>query len=191
MEAKKAVTDGSSPINKLPPSIACKKLPISVQARRKLLLKGINSEWRLQWEKSPRCTKYDSLRDSFPFSNHQEIANGLTHAQYSILTQIKSGHIPLNIRLARMKKIASSQCEKCWTRDDDKIPETICYFLFECPEYNGPRSQLDAEMGQDSRSLGTLLALKEGTKSLLKYIGRTKRLQVTFGNVIPRLLRAS
>jgi len=48
MEAKKTVTDGSSPINKLPPSIVCKKLPISVKARRKLLLKGINSEWRLQ-----------------------------------------------------------------------------------------------------------------------------------------------
>ena len=90
-----------------------------------------------------------------------------------------------------MKKIASSQCEKCWTRDDDEIPETICHFLFECPEYNGPRSQLNAEMGQDSRSLGTLLASKEGTKSLLKYIGHTKRLQVTFGNVIPHLLKAS
>jgi len=125
------VTDSSSPINGLPPSIAHKKLLISVKARRKLLLKGINSEWRLQWEKSPRHTKYDALRDSFPFSDHQEIANRLTRAQYSILTQTKSGHIPLNIRLAHMKKIASSQCEKCWTRDDNEIPETICHFLFE------------------------------------------------------------
>jgi len=109
----------------------------------------------------------------------------LTRAQYSVLIQIKSGHIALNAPLYRMKKVENPRCENCWTRHGDAIPETVRHFLFECPEYNAARAQLDTQMGRDSRSLGALLASEKGTRSLLKYIGCTKRLRAIFGNVTP------
>jgi hypothetical protein len=181
-EAKKAALEGSSPREKLPPALR-HRLPANVDAIRSSQLDMLRDEWKDQWRKSPRKGRMDAIDDSFPFDRHRKISEALTRAQASLLTQLRTRHIPLNMYLHKIGKSPTDRCDACWRRHQCETRETIQHFLFECPEYNLERSRLQHELGRDSRDLRSILKDKKKTRELLHYIGRTRRLHSTLGNL--------
>lgn len=62
--------------------------------------------------------------------------------------------------------------------------ETVRHFLFECPEYSWERAELDHKLGRDSRDMRMLMSSMKHIKALMAFIGQTRRLRTTPGDVI-------
>lgn len=145
----------------------------------------LTEEWRSQWEKSPRRNRMMSIDKSFPFDNHRKLINTLTRAQGSLLTQIRTRHIALNVYLHKIKKIELPNCGACWQRSNENNPETLTHYLFECPEHAAARCTMDTALGLRSKDLECILSSGKTVKILPNYVNRTGRLKTTFGDVFP------
>ena len=74
-------------------------------------------------------TRIDS---SFPLKSFYKISAMLSHSQFSLVTQIRTGHLPLMKFLYRIKRADSPNCLNCTS---PPAKETVHHFLFECPTY--------------------------------------------------------
>jgi hypothetical protein len=95
---------------------------------------------------------------------------------------MRTGHVPLNTILHRIKRADSPDCPHC----QQGIKETIFHFLLACPHYAGPRRTLQAELDHTAQTIPSLLGTRTGIVHLLIYISNTKRLKSTFGEVRPK-----
>ena len=92
------------------------------------------------------------------------------------MMQLRTGHIPLNFYLRRIRKIDSAMCLKC-----NEIPgvlqvnESISHFLFDCRAYDEARRDLIAKIGRSSLSLSKIMKNTDKMKALVTYINRTGR----------------
>ncbi|KAG2046294.1 hypothetical protein BDR06DRAFT_899460, partial [Suillus hirtellus] len=91
-----------------------------------------------------------------------------------------TGHIPLNKHLHRISKAPSPLCPSCRERD-----ESVHHYLLACPTYTRQRSAMRAELGPKAHQLKNLLNDNKCTKSLFKFIARTRHLLSSFGDVTP------
>src|SRR6266700_5726302 len=93
----------------------------------------INAMWLEQWQSSPRRPRMERLDKSFPYKKFRKTQNEFTRAKSSLLLQLRTGHIPLNAHLFRLKCIDTDKCQACNDRQGE-IPakETITQYLFEC-----------------------------------------------------------
>src|SRR6267143_1952171 len=123
----------------------------------------------------------ERLDKSFPYKKFRKTQNEFMRAQSSLLLQLRTGHIPLNAHLFRLKCIDTDKCQACNDRQGE-IPakETITHYLFECPAYSNERHDLDRALGRHSRDLESIMASKKRTRELLRFVGRTKRLKKPF-----------
>ena len=181
-EAKKAAQGDSSPLHRLP-LILRKELPRSIVAVKQKQHKDLISRWKDMWLGSPRQPKLSRLDPHFLYSRYAKIQSELSRCQVSLLTQIRTGHIPLNLYLHRIKKVDSSDCTTCQDRGQT-TKETLTHFLFECEAYNREQHELDCEMRRDSRDLSALLGLAKGVKVLIDYIDKTGRLRQSKGEYL-------
>lgn len=108
----------------------------------------------------------------------------LSRAQSSLLFQLRTGHIPLNSYLHRIKKSITRHCASCWEAGRGSIVETVIHYLFECQTYAGERYDMDRALGRQSRDLKGILASLDKIKELLKYVGKTGRFRMTLGDAI-------
>ena len=173
-EAKKAAQGESSPPHTLPPVLR-EELPRSVAAVKQKYHDDLKKRWNSMWLGSPRQPKLSRIDPNFTYSRYTKIQSDLSRHQASLLTQVRTGHIPLNFYLHRIKKSDTSDCNACQTRGLS-TKETITHFLFECGEYNKERHELDREMRRDSRDLSALMSSEKGVKALVSYIVKTGRL---------------
>ena len=180
-EAKRAAQGESSPAKELPSFLRRKPLLLSVSATCQLLKKKTKQRWRGEWNSSPRFTRTKQIDNSLPSDNYLHIINQLRHNQASILTQLRTGHIPLNTILHRIKRLDTPDCPHC--RHGTR--ETILHYLLECPHYAGARRQLHTRIGRISPVIPYLLGNRKGIPHLLRYVSNTNRLKATFGEVHP------
>src|SRR5437016_1657502 len=161
-----------------------KPLPYTATAEKQAYLAEINAMWAEQWESSPRRARMERIDKSFPFKNFRKLQNKLTRSQSSLLLQIRSGHIPLNVHLFKLNCTDTDKCQACINRQGTTpAKETITHFLFDCPAYSYERYDLERALGRHSRDLESILASKKRTRELLRFISRTKRLKRPFGNL--------
>ncbi|KAF8966739.1 hypothetical protein BDZ97DRAFT_1657193, partial [Flammula alnicola] len=132
---------------------------------------------------SPRRARMEQIDQEFPFNKFRKIQSTLTRSQSSLLMQLRSGHIPLNAHLFRLKRVATDKCQACITRQGTPAVETVPHYLFECPAYGEERHDLDQTLGRHSRDLAAIMSNRKGIQEILKYVSRTKRLKETFGDV--------
>jgi len=181
--AKQAALGQSSPPQELPP-ILRQPLPLSTTAEKQAYVKELDSMWQEQWQDSPRRPRMELIDKSFPFNKFRKMQNDLTRAQSSLLLQLRSGHIPLNAHLFKLNCSDTDKCLACITRRGvTPAKETVTHFLFNCPAYRYERHELDRALGRLNRNLEAILDNRKLTQELLRYIGRTKRLKRTFGNL--------
>ena len=159
----------------------------SVKALKEDYLKVLTLDTATRWSESKRKAKFEAnIDNSYPFDKFRQISSKLTRAKASILIQIRTGHVPLNAYLFRFKKHHTSRCNACYLTTRRHRDKTVKHFLFECPEYKWERADMDRTLGHNSRDLQILLSEEKNVKALLKYIGKTKRLKITQGEVPPQ-----
>jgi hypothetical protein len=104
-------------------------LPISVSAAKQKFQANLNRRWLKLWA-------------DFPFNKFRKKLFKLSRNQSSLMMQLRTGHIPLNVHLRRIGKVESDRCQKC-----NDIPgvlqakETIGHFLFDCQAHDAALNQ--------------------------------------------------
>jgi len=179
--AKDAATGESSDTKKLPAFLRHKPLLVSVSATRQLLKKEMKNRWNTEWQASPRYANAKNIDGSLPSDDYLHIVDQLRRNQASLLIQLRTGHIPLNVVLHRIKRSETPDCPHC----KNGIRETIHHYLLTCPHYETARRQLRVKLPRDSTSIPYLLSARNRIPHLLRYIGNTNCLKETFGEVHP------
>lgn len=179
--AKDAATGVTSETKKLPAFLRHKPLPVSVSSTRQLLKKRMKNKWKTEWNASPRHANAKAIDESTPSDNYLHIIDQLHRNQASLLIQLRTGHIPLNVVLHRIKRSETPDCPHCKNR----IRETAHHLLLRCPHYANARRSLREALPRDSSSIPFLLNARNGIPHLLRYISNTNRLKATFGEVRP------
>ena len=123
----------------------------------------------------------NTIDGNLPSDNYLHIINQLRRNQASLLTQLRTGHIPLNVILHWIKRSETSDCPHC----RNGIRETVHHFLLTCPHYVNARRLLREALTCDSSSIPFLLSARNGIPHLLRYVSDTNRLKATFGEVHP------
>lgn len=179
--AKEAASGQSSESKNLPAFLRRKPLPVSVSATRQLLKKKMKNEWKTDWTSSPRYANAKAIDDSLPSDDFLHIINQLQRNQASILIQFRTGHIPLNVILHRIKRSDTPDCPHC----KNGIRETIHHYLLTCPHYANARNLLRAKLKREASSIPFLIGARNGIPHFLHYVSNTNRLKATFGEVRP------
>lgn len=176
-QAKDAATGNSSPTNRLPQVLRRKPLPFSKSALKQEHQAKLKSLWEAEWSKSPRYAKFASLDKKLLSGSFRKLAKTLTRPQTSIIMQLRTGHIPLNGYLHRIRKAESPDCPHC-----PGIAETVQHYLLECNAYERPRHALRRTLGRTANDLSTLLC--DRVRETLKYVHHTKRFKNIYGEVL-------
>ena len=181
--AKDAASGQTSKTKDLPPFLRRKPLPVSISATKQLLKKKMKARWQIEWKTSKRYADANSVDATLPSDNFLHIIDQLRRNQASLLTQLRTGHIPLNTILHRIKRAESAECPHC----KKGIRETIHHYLLTCPRYAAARRLLlQAKLKRDSSSIPFLIGSRIAIPRLLRYISATKRFSTTFGEVRPK-----
>ena len=87
----------------------------------------------------------------------------------SILTQLRSGHVTLQLLLRKIKAEESALCPHC------SAPESVSHFLLYCSKYTDQRQSLHFKTGIAASSMPWLLNDAKVVPHTLRYIADTKR----------------
>jgi ribonuclease HI len=180
-QAKLAAQGKSSPPSKLPPFLRRKPLPTSISATRQTLKKRLKQKWKDEWSNSPRHNRLHAIDSSLPSDDYLHIIGQLKRNQASLLIQFRTGHIPLNVVLHRIKKADSPHCPHC----GGNFKESIFHFLLACPHYATARRALQAKLGRKASEITFLIGKRAGIPHFIRFVSATKRLSATFGEVRP------
>ncbi|KAJ3784018.1 hypothetical protein GGU10DRAFT_402979, partial [Lentinula aff. detonsa] len=94
------------------------------------------------------------------------------------LTQLRTGHIPLQGHLHKIKKTDSPTCPCC-----KQHPKTTFHYLFQCRAHRRPREILRQKVGRKNWNVGALLTEKNTLRHLFAYVDDTKRFYHILGNL--------
>ena len=111
-EAKLAAQGSSSEARFLPPLLH-KKLPLSISALRQKNSKKLKKRWQRRWKSSERENSLRSIDNSVPSKKYLHLIRDLDKQQASILFQLHSGHVGLDLHLFHIHKAESPACPLC------------------------------------------------------------------------------
>jgi hypothetical protein len=172
-EAKLAAQGSNSDTKLLPPYLRRRLLtnPSAVKQAHKEKLKRT---WTKQWRESERGKRMRQLDESAPSSkflkliSHKEVGRKTA----SIISQLRTAHVPLNAYLHKIGKIPSSHCPACNNPKEDPV-----HFLLACPAYAHERWALTRSLRKLKKSptLKSLLGDPICAAPLAKFISVTHR----------------
>jgi hypothetical protein len=138
-EAKKAAKGQSSPPPTLP-RLLRQKLKISTAALKQVHNKEVKTRWKNKWAKSLRGKRDHQIDNSSPSAQFIEAISNpkLPRQAASLISQLRTTHIPLNSYLHRFKRVDSTRCPACGA-----MAETVQHFLLYCPGYAHERWVLE------------------------------------------------
>lgn len=181
VEAKKAVTAGSSADKDLPVLFRSRKpLPLSKSAIKQAYAARLKVRNSALLTKSPRYASITRIDDTTPSDKYQKLVRRLTRPQASIIAQLRMGHAPLNKHLHRIKSVGSPICSACEMGD-----ETVMHYLIQCPAHEWQRRPMITEFGIDAKSISFILSDQKALKYTLRYIHDTGRFKTAFGPLAP------
>lgn len=96
------------------PPILRKRLPYSASAVKEEFAEAQKVSWIKMWTASPRFARFQHVDTAFPFNKYRKTVIALSRAQSSLLFQLRTGHIPLNSYLHRIKKSVTRRYASCW-----------------------------------------------------------------------------
>ena len=114
-----------------PPLLCEDPLPCSIPALRHTNLTKLCRKWKRRWRKSPRYRFASHIDTSLPSNTYLKLINDLNRSQSAILTQLRTGHSPLNQHLFRIHHSETPVCQHC----RGITPETVIHYLLQCPHY--------------------------------------------------------
>ena len=167
-EVKKASAGLSSRAEDLP-LLLHSKLPTSIAALKATRKRNDTTEWIKLWAHSPHKPRLARLDPSLPSQSTFRALSTLTRPSASILVQLQTGDVVLNMFLKKIKAHDSALCAHCG------VGETVAHFLFFCKRYVAQRLRLKKKVGQFSNSTKALLSTSRNFKHTLQYIASTNR----------------
>jgi stalled ribosome alternative rescue factor ArfA len=130
-EAKKAAKGSSSRKSSLPKYLQTRSLPANATAVKGHYHRTLAEKWEETWKKSPRYLKLSRIDPSPGMRDYQKILAEISRSQQCLLTQFRTGHVPLNSYLHRIRKAETDVCMEC-----GEDTESIHHFVFECRAHN-------------------------------------------------------
>ena len=139
---------------KLPNFLNRKQLPISISATRQTLKKDLKARWAAKWTTSPQSPRIDAFEGSILSGDYLHIIDQLRRNQASLLTQLRTVHMPINKILHRIKHADTPYCPHCTTNTIETLPHLTLY----CPHYTRARRlYLQTRIPRDDFNLQYLL----------------------------------
>ncbi|KAJ3572025.1 hypothetical protein NP233_g3370 [Leucocoprinus birnbaumii] len=183
-EAAKQAAEGESSQRQDLPAIIRNPLRSSKSALRQAKTEETKRSWKEEWQKSPRFERMNSVDPNHPYNRFREWRDDLDRNQGSILVQLRSGHLPINVYLKRIGKRQDDKCDWCQENLGREIPETVNHFVLDCPAYANERHILARRIGRDNMcELQRIMTTEEGTRELLNFLDATRRFRNTLGRV--------
>lgn len=179
-EAKKAAAGRSSPKRRLPSQLH-KPLPKSRTSVVRIFRDKLNAQHNEAWKKSPRYAKFSAIdaSDATTASRaYLKLSRYLPRKLLAVLTQLRTGHIPLQRHLHRIKKTDSDTCPCC-----KRHPETVFHYLMECPAHSTSRARLRRKLAADRWNVRALMTKPELLKHLFQFVDDTKRFHHIMGDL--------
>ena len=171
--AKRAITDGSSERTKLP-KLLTSPLPHSKSATKQAFRTKIQHENQQQWTKSKRYQRMKLTDPKSPSPTYIKLISQLPRKTASLITQLRTGHVPLNKYLHRIGRAQSPTCQAC--RMDI---ESTHHYILQCPAYEEHRHKLRFETGGYTLDIRRLMTKPKPLAALIKFIARTHRFDNT------------
>jgi ribonuclease HI len=168
--AKRASAGDTSNNSDLPPLLR-HTLPLSTAALKMHFKKSIATRWAERWATSPRFMKMSRIDATLPSHRTLRLFSKLSRRAASILIQLRSGHIALNVYLKKIKAMSTPLCLQCGS------PETVAHFLLHCHRFVAQRRLLRQKAGRAANSLPQLLSNPKIIPHTLRYIAQTRRLK--------------
>ena len=96
----------------------------------------LKARWKSEWDASARAEKFKPLNLISPSNKYIKLisADRLSRNDTSCIFQLRTGHVPLNAYLERIKKAEKPNCPAC-----SHTRENVQHFLFNCPSYGYER----------------------------------------------------
>ena len=171
-EAKLAAKGKSSDRGALP-ILFRSPLPKNAAALKQHFYERLKLKWKVRWRKSPQHNRLSRHDPQFPPSTFYKTRDKLSCREASLLTQIRTGHIPLKSYLHRIKRADTPFCEHCL--EDDNMEETLYHYLFECSGFAKERAVMARHIGRGSNDFKHILSNTRNTTHLIEYVTATKR----------------
>jgi ribonuclease HI len=172
-EARRAATEGSSPSCKLPAPLR-KTLPRSKSAARQQYHHEVKLAAVKVWSSSPRFDRMALVDPDLAHTKFAKLTRSISRNQASLLFQLRSGHVPLNTYLNRIRKVDSLICPSC-----QLYREMVMHYIMRCETHSVARQIMFNAAGRDARNLGKLLSMLELLPHLFRYIRSTGRLRLS------------
>jgi hypothetical protein len=166
-EAWKVAMEGSSPSCKLPAPLQ-KTLPRSKSATRQQYHHEVKLAAVEVWSSSPRFNRMALVDPDLSHTKFAKLTRSISRNQASMLFQLRSGHVPLNTYLSRIKKVNSPICPSC-----QLYRETVMHYIMRCETHFDARQIMFNTAGRDARDLGNMLSTLELLPHLFHYIRST------------------
>ena len=178
-EAKRAARGESSEEQDLPRATRG-QLPFSRSAARQRFNEGLKERWKKTLELSKRWPKLHQIDAMAPSNRFRKIARLLPRRHTSILTQLRTGHVPLQRHLHHIRpdEFENPNCPAC-----GQCEETVSHFLLQYQNYADSRHRLEQAVGRASRDLPKLLSNPKMFKHLFVFINETQRFREMFGDL--------
>jgi len=166
--ARAAAEGARSPLPELPWLLHC-RLPTSVAAIKANRKWKLIPAWAAKWKQLPRHAKMSCVDPSLPSHKAYRTLTDQPRRDTSILMQLWSGHISLNMFLNKIRAFNSALCPHCAS------PESVSHFLLHCHRYTSQRRRLRYKVGAAATYVLWLLSEAEVIPHMLHYIADTRR----------------
>ena len=147
-EAWATTADNTNLVADLPSFLSSAPLPISSLASKQKYMQELKVWWKDSWACSPRFPKLSKINPTMPSNKFQKLIAGLGRAQASLVTQMRTRHIPLNAYLHRINKIDTPLCPSC-----SLDSESVHHFLFDCQVWRAEHWCMGKALGCKAKSL--------------------------------------
>ena len=160
-ELAKEAANGSAIARVYLPQLLKMPVPVSASAIRQAFHGKLKNKWVDTLEESERRRRMGEIDEDFPYNKFRKpsYTSTLSRNQASLMTQIRSSHVPLNSYLNKINRSDTYLCQACLEEDDLHCRETVKHFLFKCPAYRQEREELVGTIGRSHLSTDRMLAL--------------------------------
>jgi hypothetical protein len=134
--------------------------------------KWVARDWGESWSASRVGTRFEDFNKTPPSQRMLRWYEDMHRGQCSIITQMHTGHVGLNVYLTRFGVVDSDLCQTCCE------PETVNHFLLMCHRFMQQRDILWRallEDGWQQLAKKYLLGKSKNKSVLLVYVAATGR----------------
>lgn len=168
--ANEATSTGSSEPQHLPKLLKT-KLPISKSAAEQHFLDKIRKRAQRDWLNSRRYSRMKATDPAAPSNSFLKLIEMIPRRQASVLTQLRTGHVPLAKHLHRINRCDSPICPACLSSS-----ESVAHLIIHCSAFHNARQTLRRNTGGRSIDIAQILTTKKFLPALFNFLAETKRL---------------